>query len=126
MFDDSISNFVWQEIDDGGMEFGRSRKRPPFNAITFDDFGDLVGELLVNPAMIFGLELASFRYRIHVPATAAIAHRKPPRHIGDFVDHSAVRIRDVESLNQMQTRSAVGSFIDSIGFQTSAVGYDDK
>ena len=56
----------------------------------------------------------------------AIGHRKSSRLIGNFVDQFAVRIGNVERLNQMQTWSARRRFIDPIRFQSSAVDYDDE
>jgi hypothetical protein len=108
------------------MEFGWSRKRPTLDSIALNQFRDLFGKFSVDATMVFGLELGALGNRIHVAPAYRIAYRKSASHVRDFVCHAAMSISNVERLNQGQTWTSGRRFIYSIGFQTSAVGNDDK
>src|SRR5436305_9975489 len=59
VFDNSITNAGRQKIDNGGMDFRRRREGPAFLAAVVNNFGDLIGQLFVNPAIGFGFSLLS-------------------------------------------------------------------
>ena len=92
MFNDPVAHCRGQQIDNRRVNFRWRGERPAFLPIARDNFYDLIGQLLLNPAMSFCFHLGSFRNRTGVPTARSIAHRKSPSKVGHFVDQSSVRI----------------------------------
>ena len=92
MFNDPVAHCRGQQIDNRRVNFRWRGERPAFFPIARDNFYDLIGQLLLNPAMSLCFHLGSFGNRIGVPAARPIAHRKSPGKVGHFVNQSSVRI----------------------------------
>src|SRR5947209_14453517 len=101
---------------------GRS-KRPPFDAITFDQLGNVVRQLAQNPAINLILELRALGNRVEVPSaarlTATVTDRKSSGGVGELVAQFSVCVGDVERLNQLQTWSAGWGIVNFVRFQTA-------
>jgi hypothetical protein len=106
------------------MKFGRRSKGPARDAVAFDDFRNLIGELSVNAAIGFVFQLG-LRDRSGVLKCGAVSDRETTGLVSYFVKKFTVSVSCVECLDETQAWSSRGRFIYSIGFQTSAVG-DDK
>jgi len=76
MLNDAITRRRRQKIDNRRVDFRRRGKGPTFFAAAANDLHDLIGQLFVNAAISFCLQLA-FRDRSSVVHASAIAHRKP-------------------------------------------------
>ena len=66
------------------MDRGGRGEGPALGLFAPDDFGNVVGQLLANPAVVLGFERGSFRDRIGV-AAIAIADREPARATGPLM-----------------------------------------
>ena len=86
VLNDPIAHCNGQQIDNCRVNFRWRGKRPAFLPVARNNFDDLIGQLLLNPAMSLCFQLRSFRNRIRVPATCAIAHRESPRQVRHFID----------------------------------------
>lgn len=126
MLYDPISHDGGEKIDNRGVNRCRRRKRPAGRAILLHNFRDVIGQLFVDPAIRLRFQVRPFRHRIHVPATATVADRKPASHVRLLVGQSAVRVGDVESLHELQMRPAGRRFLHPVGFQTAAINDDNK
>ena len=80
------------------MKFRRRSKRPAFDAITFDHFRDLVGQLFINPAIGLVLELGLGNGSAMLQA-GAIANGKSPGLVGYFVEEFAMRVGRIKRLH---------------------------
>ena len=99
------------------MNFRWRGERPAFLPAFVDNFGDLIGQLFVNPAIGFGFKLCPLGNRSGSAMRArAFGNRKTAGQIADFIDQFAVRGGDVERLDQFQTRTARRRFVDLIRF----------
>ena len=107
------------------MKFGRRGKRPPFNAVAFHHFRNLISQLFVNPPVRF-----VFEFRLGdgsaVLCSCSISNRETAGLVGNFVEESAVCVRGIKCLHQTKTGPAGRRLIYSIGFQASAVGDDNE
>ena len=72
VLDDAIAHFAWKKIDDGSVDMRGRSKRPPFDAITFDQLGNVVRQLAQNPAINLILELRALGNRVEVPSAARL------------------------------------------------------
>ncbi len=99
MLDDSIANASRQKIDNRGVNFGRRGKRPAFLSAAVDHFGNLIGQLFIDPSIGFVSEFALGGGCRATMRARSFGNRKAPGEIGDFVEQSAVRIGDIERLD---------------------------
>src|SRR6266487_4764637 len=108
------------------MNPGRRAERPAVPAAVVDDFGDLIGQLFVNAAIGLGFKLTLGDGSGSAMRARAFGDRKSSGQVGYLVDEFAVRVRDIEGLDQFQTRPASRRLVDLIGFQAAAICYDDE
>jgi len=100
VLDDSIANCLGQELRHTGMNGSGRGKRPTLGGLSPHDFGDVFSELLADALVVFGLKGGAFRDRVGVPAVA-VADRETPSLIGQFGIVAAVRVGDVERLDEV-------------------------
>src|SRR5437588_920386 len=108
------------------MNFGRRGERPAFLAALIDHFRDLIGQLFVNPAIVFIIEWRALGNGSRAAMRAgAVRHGKSSREIADLVNQLPMCGGDVESLDQFQTRATRWRFVNLISFQAAAICCDD-
>jgi len=99
VFDNSITNAGRQKIDNGGMDFRRRREGPAFLAAVVNNFGDLIGQLFVNPAIGFGFQFTLGDGSSAAMRACAFSDRETSGQVGHLVDEFAVRIGDIKGLD---------------------------
>lgn len=125
VLDNSLTNFLRQEFDDGRMNRRRRGEGPTFLAFALDGFSDVIGQLAENPAIVFALDSLTLGGSALTPA-AGITNRKTPRLVGQFILIAAVRVGGIKRLHQPQTRAALVGLLHFVSFQAAAVGDDDE
>jgi len=100
VLDNSIPHAVRQKIDNCPMNLGRRGKRPAFLAGAVHNFGDLLGQLFVNAAIGLGFKFTLGGRSGAAMRACAIGGRKTSGQVSYLVAKSAVRIGDIESLDQ--------------------------
>src|SRR5438046_7314195 len=108
------------------MNFRWRGERPAFLPAFVDNFGDLIGQLLVNPAISFGFKFTLSNGSGSAMRACAVGNGKSSGQIRDLVDQLAMRRSHIEGLDQFQTRSAGWRFVDLISFQAAAICCDDE
>src|SRR5438105_1253310 len=100
MFDNSVADTVGQKIDNRGMNFRRRSERPAFLAALVDHLRDLIGQLLVNSAIVFVINLRPLGDGGSSAVSArASSNWKTSGQVADFVDQLPMRGSDIEGLN---------------------------
>ena len=103
MFDDSVAYRCRKKIDNGAMNF-RRRSKGPALSIARNNFGYLIGELLMNAAVGLCCQLRSFGDGPRaVMGARAVGHRESASQIADLIQQASVRVGDIERLDQLQT-----------------------
>ncbi len=127
MLDNPVTHSRRQKIDNGGVNFRRRRKRPAFLSIEGNNFHNLIGEFLLDAPVGFCFELSPLRNGSRSTVSAsAVRYGKSSGQIAHLIHESPVRIGDVKSLHELQTRPARGRLIDSICLQTASISDDNK
>src|SRR4029453_11571137 len=99
MLDDSVAHCRGKKIDNGGVNFSRRSKRPALLAVGRNDLCNLIGELFLNAAIGFRHKLSPFRNGSRpMVGPRTVADRKTAGEIAHLIDHSPVRVGDVERL----------------------------
>ena len=123
-FDDAITDGYRNQFNDSVMARRRRGERPAFNPIGLGDLRDLIGQLFVNST--FGLRFQfglGDRCLMH---PGAVIGSVAPRQVRHLIEQFPMRIGDVESLNQLQTRPSRWGFVHLVSFQASPVGHDNE
>ena len=100
VLNDPVANAVGQKIDNRGMNFGRRGEGPAFLATAVNNLSDLIGQLFVNPAIGFGCKFSFGDGRRSAMGARAFGDRKTSGQVSYLVDESAMRIGDIECLDQ--------------------------
>jgi len=100
VLDDSIADAVRQKIDNRRMDLGCRGECPAFLPTAVDNFGDLIGQLFVNAAIGLGFEFTLGDGRRSAMRARAFGDRKTSGQIGYLIDEFAVRVGDIEGLDQ--------------------------
>src|ERR1700730_16296337 len=108
------------------MNLGRRGECPAFLATTVNNLGDLLGELFVNAAIGLGFKFTLGDGSRTAMRARAFGDRKTAAQVGYLVDQLAMPSGDIERLNQFQTRTASGRFVDLISLQAAAICCDDE
>src|SRR5207302_11133152 len=106
------------------MDLGCRGECPAFLPTAVDNFGDLIGQLLVNATIGLGFELTLGDGCRSAMRARAFGDRKTSGQIGYLVDEFAVRVGDIEGLDQSYTWPASWRFVDRIRIQAAAICYD--
>src|SRR5690349_25074402 len=104
MFDNSVAYCCRKKIDNCSVNFRRRSERPAFLSIEWNNFGNLIGKLLMNAAVRFGCQLRPLGNGTRpMMGTRAVSHRESASQIAHFVHEPSVCVGDIECLHQLQT-----------------------
>jgi hypothetical protein len=125
VLDNPVAHSRRQKTDNRSVNRRRRGERPAFLSVARDNFHNLIGKFFMNAAVGFSFKLRSLCNRICMTPACTVAHRKAPGQIAHLVHQSAVSIRNIERLHQLQARATRGRLVHSVCFQTAAISDDD-
>jgi len=125
IFDHPAPDRPGQQFADAAMDRGGCGKGPTLDSFAPDNFGDLLRELLADPAIGLGLHRRALSDRIGMTAIA-VANRKTSGLVGQLLIITPVGVGDIKGLHQLQARSTIRCVIDPIGLNFTTVRNDDE